>query len=406
MAAKGSRANAESSDSALARELWQVPPAQRRAFGLTDEAIWIWDVAVSCIRILIDDSNPRPWSDRLDDFFTDRFGDLEEISEEDVQRFTAEAERMAKEGLTDWSKDIRRDGFQKFVQRAVGEAAYRRLTAALQIDAVILSVALRRATRGLMPYAVALDDLYSVLPEGQRIKLPAPPSDLSATMLSTMWLLDTSLEKLVEFSAPAVAEDARPPELSSLAKDDIVALLIELRELVSGQSRQKVTELSSSLGRKVQGARDALQYSADSVAQAANSLIELIDRLLRAAFSDAEVLAWIDQNYPESKDLTWADGRGVVMPTKRGQILCFVHAGVPVEKPSILHQLAATALATTRTQLQQLKHADQGTEEEMEQVQRLLAAVEGFLHLAIGVAWSVASDDRLESLRLNLDGRR
>ncbi|MCU7723199.1 hypothetical protein ODJ79_05685 [Actinoplanes sp. KI2] len=406
---KGGRTDAQSGASALAKELWQIPSTQRHAFGITDDAIRIWDAGISCIRILIDDSDPRSWLDRLDEFVRERFGDIEDFDEANVERFAAEAQRLIGADIPEWAQDIKKEGFQRFARRAVGEAAYHRLVAALQTDAAVLTVALRRATRGLMPYAVALDDLYSVLPERERMPLPMPPSDVSSdvssTMLSLMWVLDTSLEKLVEFSAPIVAEESSPPELTLLTKNDLLKLAVELRRTVSGRSRQKVTELSSSLGRKVQGARDALQYSADSVAQAANSLIELIDRLLRAAFTDAEVLSWIEQNYPEAKDLTWID-RGLAKPTKRGQILCFVHAGFPVDKPSVIHQLAATALATARTQLQKLKHADQGTEEELEEVQQLLAAVEGFLHLAIGVAWAAASDERVESLRLNLDARR
>jgi hypothetical protein len=80
-----------------------------------------------------------------------------------------------------------------------------------------------------------------------------------------------------------------------------------------------------------------------------------------------------------------------------------VYARTPVIRPSVIHELAATALLTTRTQLQKLKHADQGTEDEMLEIRRLLAALEGFLHLAIGVVRAVVPDEQIEAQRSNLD---
>jgi hypothetical protein len=54
----------------------------------------------------------------------------------------------------------------------------------------------------------------------------------------------------------------------------------------------------ATLSRKIQGARDALTYSADPVSQAASSLIEMIDRLLRTAFNEAEVLCLDSKQLP------------------------------------------------------------------------------------------------------------
>lgn len=387
--------------SALVRELRQVRPSQRQAFGVTDEVLQIWDGMIGLIELLIDEADPRGRWDRLEGYFQNLFGDVESVSQVDVEAMTAEVTQLMSQKVPDWAEDVKREGFQKFVRRAVGEASYQRLVSALQEDMAIVAVALRRAARALMPFAVALDDLYSRLPEGQRLSLPTR-SDLPNSILSLMLMLEGPLDKLVQFSAPSIVQEDLPADLAFGTADQILELVDELRELVSGQSRAKVQQLSRTLGRKVQGARDALQYSADSVAQAANSLIELIDRLLRAAFSDAEVIEWVNRNYANKPGLTH-ESSGVVRPTKRGQVLCFVHAGASVNEPSVMHELAASALVATRTQLQKLKHADLGTEEEQEEIRELLSAVEGFLHLAIGVAWATVSDQRLDELKANLD---
>ena len=390
--------------SALVRELRSLSPTQRRALGTTVEMLEIWDGVTSCVALMIDDSDERTLPERLNTYFEDRFGSLDQISENDVDKIANEAKTLLAGKIPDWAEDLQRIGVRKFILRAVGEAKYQRLSFALKEDVAIIAVALRRAAKALKPFAVALDDLYATLPAEERLKLPTT-IDLPNSMLSLMLVLDAQLDKLVDFSAPVLAVDNLPAELAVSTKNDLLALVGELREIVSGRSRDKVKALSVALGRKVQGARDALQYSADSVAQAANSLIELIDRLLRAAFTDEEVLAWINKSYPKSQGLTWID-KGVTKPTKRGQILCFVHAGTTVDAPSIIHELAATALTKTRTQLQKLKHADQGTEEELQQIRQSLAAVEGFLHLAIGIAWAVVPEEQIEALRSNLDARR
>ena len=51
------------------------------------------------------------------------------------------------------------------------------------------------------------------------------------------------------------------------------------------------------------------------------------------------------------------------------------------------------------SQLQRLKHADLGIPEERDEVYQLLAAVEGFMHLAVNVAWALAPDEKRDQLR-------
>jgi len=147
-----------------------------------------------------------------------------------------------------------------------------------------------------------------------------------------------------------------------------------------------------------------LKYSADPVSQAANSLIELIDRLLRDAFSDEEVLAWIQDAFPgRIKALTYVPaGRSAMLPTKLGQALCLAYGAQQVTDPSLINETAAVALTTVRRQLQALKHADTGSPAESLQLVGYLSAIEGCLLLMIRLGWSSIPDDQLNMLRSRL----
>lgn len=390
--------------SALAREVSRLTPQQRQILRVTDEAVLIWDLIISCSAILTDDNDSRAWEERLDGVLSRVFAD----SDEELESAARHLETFAKDQVPEWMTVAKREGARQFLERLLGAAAYHRLKVALQQDCAILVVALRRATRNLMPYAVAMDDLFSALPSGQATKLPALTGAPSA-LLTIFIHLDRALEKLVTFSSGAAFVAGRESESTPFELADLAILADKFREIVSGRSREAVKELGAALERKIQGARDALEHSADPVTQAANSLIELIDRLLRAAFTDDEVIEWVGANYAETADLTYVDRKGSsekIRPTKKGQVLCFVYAGLPVTESSPLHELAAMAVATIRSQLQKLKHADLGTDEEAVEIARHLNAIEGFLHLAVGVAWAAAPTERVEELRARLEPRR
>ena len=157
--------------------------------------------------------------------------------------------------------------------------------------------------------------------------------------------------------------DIPPP-----STEQVQALLPSLRMVVSDRARVLADELGSMVSRKIRGAMDAITSSADPVSQAANSLIELIDRLLRTAFTEDEVLTWIAEHRPEDKSLTYINSK-TVKPTKRAQALCFVHGGRPPHKPPPSRQtldimdMLADVLVSTRAMLQKLKHADTGEPE-------------------------------------------
>ena len=141
-----------------------------------------------------------------------------------------------------------------------------------------------------------------------------------------------------------------------------------------------------------------MTYSVDGVSQAANSLVEFIDRLLRQAFSEADVVSWSNTHFPGDKRM-FHQGR----PTARAKALCFVYAGLDVpEPPSVLHELVASGVVATRRQLEKLKHADLGTDEERQLLAAHLNGIEGFLTLVVGLGWAAVPDEKLETLKVRL----
>jgi hypothetical protein len=390
--------------SVLARELLHLRPQQREVLGLQRAAILLWNAVVACAAALTDDSDSRHWSARLDAIFTSDAP--EEFGEVNLEEVTEYLNAGAAADVARWAEELKRDGLRRFLERLLGSAAYYRLRVALQQDCLIVTTALRRAARALMPYTVAFDDLMSMLPSTHLDKFPRLAGN-SNFLLALMLQIDKALDRFFEFGAPTATIVEGSPTGEPLSLNDLSVLADQLREVVSGHSRESVTRLNTALGRKIKGARDALDYSADAVAQCANSLIELVDRLLRAAFTEDEVMEWSRTNYQNLKNMTYVErrdgGTERLRPTKMAQALCFVHSGQPVAEPSPLHELAAAALVTTRSGLQQLKHADRGTDEELVEVRRYLAAVEGFLDLAVGLVWAIAPTDQVDRLRERLE---
>ena len=147
-----------------------------------------------------------------------------------------------------------------------------------------------------------------------------------------------------------------------------------------------------------------MAHSADCVSQAANSLIELIDRLLRV-FTDEEVLEWLATNYPKLPDTTY-EKDGKVRPSTRGRALCVVHGSEKTDNASDMYIVAAMALNRTRKTLQQLKHADENTLGERAQIESCMNEVEAFFFLLTSFTWVGVDDGILDMIRNRLDPKR
>jgi hypothetical protein len=384
--------------SKVAIELRGLGPKLRSQLGVSDALVEIVEGVVAACDVLSDPGDDKPLLDRLE-ALEPMFSSLNDV---DAEAWVRAAEGFVESDLSLWVGKVQNDGFDKFVRRLVGAAAHDRLKSALREDGAVCLIAARRALRGLLPFFVALDDCAAPLTPAQLAALPSKEAIATSLMKAAVeveQLIDRGFETL---AVPFERIGALPEEQQGIVAGDLVNLVKTLRVVISGRSRESLEQLNATLARKIKGARDALDYSADPVSQCANSLIELIDRLLRGAFPTEYVIGWIGKNFPQRSELTYLERNGAVRPTKRAEALCFAYAGADVGEPSLYHELSAASLIAVRTSLQQLKHADLGTPEEQATVAQHLAAVEGFITLALRVSWAAASEESITGMRERL----
>lgn len=388
--------------SAVGRELSLLTPRHRQDLHLADELVLIWDVIVCLVAALLDEADERPWTDRAESALQEVLGP-DFLSEETIGAKIEPALNYFLEhgetAIADWTKHVQQEGWRQFLERLLGAAIYTRMVRAFRSDVAVISLGLRRASRALMPFIVAFDDVTAPLSDEQKASLSQlSPSGFMALVVS----LDSALEKALIHALPDQLLAMRPGEGEALTLETIEESISRLRDVVSGRSRTVLADISSQLSRKVQGAKDAMFYSADGVSQAANSLVELIDRLLRQAFTEADVIAWSTTHFQKDARM-FHQGR----PTTRAKALCFVYAGLDVpEPPSVLHELVASGIVATRRQLEKLKHADLGTDEERDLLAAYLNSVDGFLTLVVGLGWAAAPEEKLETLKVRLGSAR
>ena len=264
---------------------------------------------------------------------------------------------------------------------------YDQLERALYEDAAVVALAVRRGVRAAMPFVAAWEDALAVMSREQ------------LASLTTIDVLGLNIGKLVH-DLDALLGDRVLPRTPSRGRvgarhqgvslDDLSATI---RTAVTSAAQRQLTRVNNPWYRKLAGARDALEYSADGVSQAASSLVELIDRVIRESLDGASVLDWIDSQIPSTPDTTYLTPKGVRQPTKHGELLCLVYGGGSVSRqpsehddgtgPSFVHQVLAGVMVSARSKLQALKHADEASEADREQLKALLSAMEGALMLGL-----------------------
>ncbi|MPY36732.1 hypothetical protein FNH09_37595 [Streptomyces adustus] len=349
----------------------------------------ITETVVVIAKVLTDPNDQRPWQEKIEDCFPDGGEALSQTLLSLGDDFEAEKTKA-------WLEQFNGQTYQKFAEKLLGAAQYRLLIEAFKEDAAALVLALRRAARALMPFAIAWRDATTLVSQNQ-IKPASRAQLLTFNTVDLMVSLDKFMGEKLFASLPMSLTGATEADLASWSKDQVDDLVADFRALVTEASTRRVERANSALVRKIRGARDALRYSEDGVSQAANSLIELLDRIMREAFPPSVVLAWADENLPDEPEMTHINKQGVRQPTKRAEALCFVYGGGSVDAlrienqyddgvgPSVFHDILARVLVSARNKLQKLKHTDGGTPEEREQLSSLLAALEGGLMLGLSI---------------------
>lgn len=399
----GSYSISEPMRSSLASELRRLPDRLRKTLELRDWVIDTVDVLVSTLIVFGEAADSRTLGER--------FGSLlAEYSVEDANGSSPEFDRELAEWaqrlnaisdteLPRWTKRLTGDGsWKRFARRLLGARSYDRLAGAIQDDLAAVAGGFRRIIQAAQPFAVAFDDVLSALTPEQIKGVDGTYDWAAISALRFLLQLDVAIGRYVESSFDWSTFHL---DKTHVEQSDFAEMANRLRAAAVGPTRERLAELNSKLASKISGAQDALNGSADGVSQAAHSLVELVDRILRTAFPDSAVMSWISESARTVDDLTFVKDRRQ-RPTKRAQALCFAYGGRPAEQKSAIHEMVATGLVSARTQLEKLKHSDQGDESEVQRVNSLMAAVEGFLTLALRLGWATLDEAEVDGLRRRL----
>ncbi|MFJ4866089.1 hypothetical protein [Streptomyces sp. NPDC088748] len=389
--------------SRIAEFLRQLDPDVRTALHFDDAAVISADLLISMCRALMDTGSGQPWQDRMESTFeefdlSDLETGLDHILEQMQDTDTA----------ISWLNSFKGVNYRTFALRLLGAADFRRLADAVKEDGAIVALAVRRGLRGLMPFAVAWSDAVGNMTENQR-KAVSKTDIIGLEVVKMVIMADEAFGKKFVATLPMQLTAATADNLVGWRPDDMTEIVSTIRHKVADSSAKRLERENSQLVRKIRGAKDALTHSEDGISQAANSLIELIDRIMREAFSNEEVMAWAEENLPNEPLLTHKDKDGKIKPTKRAEALCFVYRGAPTAReanehdngqgPTLIHDVLARVIVATRTSLQKFKHDDAGTQEEKDQLFSLLAGLEGALLLGLSISQiGIKRDQFLDNL--------
>ncbi|MFG2979460.1 hypothetical protein ACGFYY_41550 [Streptomyces sp. NPDC048331] len=384
--------------SRIAEFLRQLDPDVRTALHFDDAAIIGADLLISMCRALMDTGSDQPWQDRMESTFEEfDLSDVETGLDHILEQI------QDKDMAISWLNSFKGVNYLAFALRLLGAGDFRRLADAVKEDGAIVALAVRRGLRGLMPFAVAWSDAVANMSENQR-KAVSKTDIIGLEVVQMVIKADEAFGKKFISTLPMQLTAATADDLVGWRPDDMTEIVSTIRHRVADSSAKRLERENSQLVRKIRGAKDALTHSEDGISQAANSLIELIDRIMREAFSKEEVMAWVEANLPDEPGLTREED-GKILLNKRAEALCFVYRGGPTAReanehdngqgPTLVHDVLARVIVATRTSLQKFKHEDAGTQEEKDQLFSLLAGLEGALLLGLSISQIGIKRDQL-----------
>lgn len=377
--------------SAFAKQVVELPTEVRKALGLNDYVVAITDRVVSFCTAINEGNGLQP-RQRLAAALADTF------TPDDDSEFAARTlTYVTDQSLAELVSQMRRADRKRFLNQSLGTAAYDSFWREAEKDMRAVLRAMRTGAELLRPWALAMDDALLNLSSTQQ-KTSGIESPLGVSLftmaLDVDRMIGTTLASKTGLKFPQSLEKVR------IDSEEIEGAIVQVRDVIRGQADENIAALGDVFARKIRGARDALTYSADGVSQAANSLVELLDRIARETFSEDEVLSWIQHNSVEGA--TYED-EGKTRPSKQAQFLCLAWAGAPprVAAPGTwdLPAITAYSLQNIRKSLQKLKHADQGTKEERGQLVSLLDGIEATLFLMVQASWATAGIEHAAKLR-------
>ncbi|WP_223695371.1 hypothetical protein [Leifsonia poae] len=375
-----------------------MPVRVRRLFGLPPLALDLLDAAAATVYDLLDETD-RTWDDRLAQLPV-RF---ERLFPDGVPEGRLDWLNLPQEEIEQKVKEsfgrLNNPNTRRFLNRLLGSKTFNRLTVAFNQDWALFLLGTRRLLRSFMPVAQALQDAAGPLSDKERANLGGF-SDAQTVLLDAVLKLDHAVGgffdkrdiDLQKMGFPVRDAEARTLDVG------VDELIDVMRTMLDVETQRRAQELSDVLFRKLRGFEQALAASDDGVSQAANSLVEFIDRLLRTAFDEADVLEWIGKHYPDDKSLVF-EREGRAIPTKRASALCFAHAAQAPTETSNLESMVALSIVKVRSSAERLKHANVGDPDEEAELRRLMLALRGALTFILRFNWLLADDDRYFYLR-------
>ncbi len=386
--------------SVLVKRVVALPATVRRVLGVNDYVVALVDSIVTMCAIVLEHSEV-PLLQRLSDAqqeFT--------VLKEAPTWITEALQYVSDADLASWVKRLERADNRKVLNRLLGTATFNAMRQDAQDDARTVLLATRIGVNVMRPWALAMDDALAALTDMQRQEIGFPQAfdtSLFRLALNADEVLGTTLSSEVGLKIPEDIESLR------LRPAEVEATMGQFRDLLRARADENLAELGDVFSRKIRGARDALDYSVDGVSQGANSLVELIDRIARDAFSEAEVLEWLRANGRGNGHHVYTTAEGKTRPTKQAQLLCLAWAGAPTkqEAPGAVsfQKMAAYALLNIREALQKLKHADENTEAERVLLRRSLDAIEAAIVLMVKMSWALVGREYVQALRMRLGSR-
>jgi hypothetical protein len=386
--------------SALVTELKSMPARVRGVIGIPDVALDMLDGVAATLYEVLDDTTAQSWEDRLQRL-VGRFEKIfpDGLPEEKLNKLGSLSEEQMTAEFTRQFAKFQNGSRQRFLNQLLGSKRFHRLKIAFEQDWALCLLGSRRLLRGVMPIAQALEDAVIPLSKSEREDLAAL-NETETVFLNVTLQLDRLIGAFFdkrEMNLEGMGFPVRDAEATTLDLD-LEELATAMRVILDVEAQRRAGELSDVLLRKLRGFEQALANSEDGVSQAASSLVEFIDRLLRTAFTNEEVLAWVMEHRPDDKLMTF-ERADVILPTKRASAMCFAYAGQAPAENSTLEAMVALSLVKVRASAEKLKHADRGTPEEEAELRRMMRAMRGSITFIIRFSWLLGDDSRYQSLQ-------
>lgn len=379
--------------SALLDAYYALPKKKRGRILLPNRYIDLFGVLVSVIKVLVFADSTDECKASIDEFFTE----LDQgISDRALSALTniAEDENISKriKNLADSKKG------RRYLEHALGAKGIG-LYDALCEDLAFLGIVIDQLMQGAMPIIKAWENTLPVLSEAHQKEL----SRVIPLPLSLLQMLIDFEREFGDKILPNLPEDMIAEATNQVCLFDTDKFIPEpnsVDRFLNEDAENRIRLINEPLVKKLRGATSALQFSEDGISQAANSLIELIDRMLREFADPESVLLWLSTNNLYNKDTTYIKNNGkdeMVCPTKFGECLCFLYGGGIVssskENPqgaeilAKLYYYLAKSMTNARKNLQGIKHADADTPEEREIIQASTLAITGVIEIAHRFCW-------------------